>query len=68
MSFFSPKSPSPEVSSFWQKYHFFILLFVAIFLKQLPLITIPFNWLESYFHEISHGLAALLTVLVLTLP
>lgn len=61
MSFLSPSSPSQETSSFWQKYHFFILLFIAIFLKQLPLITIPFNWLESYFHEISHGLAALLT-------
>ena len=43
------------------KNHFFILLFLAIVIKQLPLISIPFNWLESYFHEISHGIAALLT-------
>jgi hypothetical protein len=48
-------------SSFWHKYHFFILLFSAIIIKQLPLVSIPFNWLESYFHEISHGIAALLT-------
>ena len=48
-------------SSFWKKYHFFILLFIAIIIKQLPLISIPFNWLESYFHEISHGIAAILT-------
>ena len=27
----------------------------------MPLISVPFNWLESYFHELSHGLAALLT-------
>lgn len=61
MSFFSSNYSSQEPSSFWRKYHFFILLFAAIILKQLPLITIPFNWLESYFHEVSHGLAALLT-------
>ena len=48
-------------SSFWKKHHFFILLFAAIIIKQLPLVSIPFNWLESYFHEISHGIAALLT-------
>jgi hypothetical protein len=52
---------SSRSSSFWIKYHFFILLFIAIIIKQLPLISIPFNWLESYFHEISHGIAALLT-------
>lgn len=27
----------------------------------MPLVSIPFNWLESYFHEISHGLAAIFT-------
>lgn len=27
----------------------------------MPLISVPFNWLESYFHELSHGLAALIT-------
>lgn len=47
--------------SLWQKHHFFILLIVAIVIRQLPLVSIPFNWLESYFHEISHGLAALAT-------
>lgn len=48
-------------SSLWNKYHFFILLLLAIVIKQLPLVSIPFNWLESYFHEISHGIAAMLT-------
>lgn len=48
-------------SYLWKKYHFFILLACAIIIKQLPLISIPFNWLESYFHEISHGIAAIIT-------
>ena len=30
-------------------------------LIQLPFASVPFKWLESYFHEISHGLAAILT-------
>ncbi|WP_405054124.1 M50 family metallopeptidase [Thalassotalea nanhaiensis] len=34
---------------------------VAFVLKETPYIGIPFNWLESYFHELSHGLAALVT-------
>ncbi|MBL4942034.1 MAG: M50 family metallopeptidase [Colwellia sp.] len=61
MPFFSSNSTVQESSSFWQKYHFFILLFAAIIIKQLPLVSIPFNWLETYFHEISHGIAAILT-------
>tara|TARA_R110001592_G_scaffold1774_8_gene10499 strand:+ start:712 stop:1395 length:684 start_codon:yes stop_codon:yes gene_type:complete len=61
MSSLISNNKNQESSSFWNKYHFFILLFVAIVIKQLPLISIPFNWLESYFHEISHGIAALLT-------
>lgn len=61
MSFFSAKNTVKAPQNFWQKHHFFILLIVAIIIKQLPLVSVPFNWLESYFHEISHGLAALLT-------
>ncbi|WP_259337994.1 M50 family metallopeptidase [Colwellia sp. RSH04] len=34
---------------------------LAVIIRQIPIVSIPFNWLESYFHEISHGLAALLT-------
>ncbi len=37
------------------------MLFAALIILQLPFVSIPFKWLESYFHEISHGLAALLT-------
>lgn len=52
---------SEPITSFWHKYHFFILLIVAVVIKQLPLVSIPFNWLESYFHEVSHGIAAIVT-------
>jgi len=52
---------SERTSRLWKKYHFFILLITAVVIKQLPLVAIPFNWLESYFHEISHGIAAILT-------
>lgn len=61
MTFSSSSNPKQNTSSFWQKYYFFILLLAAIIIKQLPLVSIPFNWLESYFHEISHGIAAILT-------
>lgn len=61
MPFLTSRNTVKESSRFWQKYYFFILLFVAIVIKQLPLISIPFNWLESFFHEISHGIAAILT-------
>jgi len=61
MSVFSSNNINQESSTFWQKHHFFILLFAAVIFKQLPLVSIPFNWLESYFHEISHGIAALVT-------
>ena len=47
--------------SFHQKHRFWLLLIAAVIIHQLPLISIPFKWLESYFHEISHGLAAILT-------
>ena len=61
MSFFSSSSSNHESLGFWHKYHFFILLLLAIVIKLLPLVSIPFNWLESYFHEISHGIAAIVS-------
>ncbi|TYK64435.1 M50 family metallopeptidase [Colwellia echini] len=48
-------------ASFWQKYQLYFLLLVAIVIRQIPIVSIPLNWLETYFHEISHGLAALIT-------
>jgi len=48
-------------SSFTEKYRFWLIIFSALIISQIPIISIPFKWLESYFHEISHGLAALVT-------
>jgi len=40
-----------------------LLLFIvaAFIVDYLPFINLPFLWSETFFHEISHGLAALLT-------
>ncbi len=43
------------------KSNFWLLLIIAVVIKQIPFVNVPFNWLESYFHEISHGLAALVS-------
>ncbi len=48
-------------ANFWQKYQLYFLLVTAIIIRQIPIASIPLNWLESYFHEISHGIAALLS-------
>lgn len=61
MSSYSPRKNLSNSKGFFSKYSFFILLISAVIIRQLPLISIPFNWLESYFHEVSHGIAALLT-------
>lgn len=41
--------------------NFWLLLLLALMVKNIPYVGIPFNWLESFFHELSHGLAALLS-------
>lgn len=59
-----PNSASlpPRLSkTFMQKYQFWIMLLAALIILQIPFVSIPFKWLESYFHEISHGIAALVT-------
>ena len=58
-SFSKPAGKQPL--SFRQKYEFWVLFLLALIILQLPFISIPFKWLESYFHEISHGLTALIT-------
>ncbi|HIG79459.1 MAG TPA: M50 family peptidase [Cycloclasticus sp.] len=42
-----------------QQLSLFIVL--AFIIDYLPIINLPFLWSETFFHEISHGLAALLT-------
>ncbi|REL26447.1 M50 family peptidase [Thalassotalea euphylliae] len=46
--------------SFFYRHRFWLLLLAAATLRHLPIVSLPFNWLESYFHEISHGLAAII--------
>ncbi|WP_286235231.1 M50 family metallopeptidase [Thalassotalea sediminis] len=48
-------------SSFFQRYQLFLIFILAFILVEIPFISLPFKWLESYFHELSHGLAAILT-------
>ena len=47
--------------SFIEKHRFWVILLSAAVISQIPFIAIPFKLLESYFHEISHGLAAVVT-------
>jgi len=47
--------------NFLRKHQFWLFVLVAIIFIQIPIVSVPFKWLESYFHEISHGLATLIT-------
>ncbi|MEW6991097.1 M50 family metallopeptidase [Colwelliaceae bacterium 6441] len=47
--------------SFFEKYRFWLVLLTAALLLEIPIVSIPLKWFESYFHEISHGLTALIT-------
>ena len=38
-----------------------VFIVVAFIIDYIPLLNLPFLWSETFFHEISHGLAALLT-------
>jgi hypothetical protein len=57
----TPSTSDTQKLSFSQKYQFWLLFIFAVIVLQIPLISIPFKWLESYFHEISHGLIAIFT-------
>ncbi|WP_394202026.1 M50 family metallopeptidase [Shewanella waksmanii] len=64
-----PNAPlgNPKISSsnahfaMPSKSRFVIELLVAIIVIRIPIISVPFKWLESYFHEVSHGFATVLT-------
>jgi hypothetical protein len=47
--------------SYFKKHQFWLFVISAIVLLQIPILSLPFKWLESYFHEISHGLSALIS-------
>ncbi len=55
------KITNPQSSSFFNKYRFWLILLSAGLLLEIPFISIPLKWFESYFHEISHGLAAIIS-------
>ncbi|MGS0680084.1 M50 family metallopeptidase [Shewanella sp. 125m-7] len=40
---------------------FLFELFIAFLVTRLPFVSVPFKWLESYFHELSHGLATIVS-------
>lgn len=51
----------PKQTSIFSQYSFYFYLLIAIIILNIPFVSIPFKWFESYFHEISHGLSAILT-------
>ena len=40
---------------------FWVMVVVALLFGRVPYISAPFRWMEVFFHEISHGLATVLT-------
>ncbi|MEM9100912.1 MAG: M50 family metallopeptidase [Pseudomonadota bacterium] len=44
-----------------RKASFWLLTLLAVVISYVPFINQPFNWVETYFHEMSHGLASILT-------
>ena len=44
-----------------RRIEFLLLMATAVGISYLPYVRSPFMWVQTYFHEISHGLAALLT-------
>ncbi|MFT5789504.1 MAG: hypothetical protein ACI8SJ_001620 [Shewanella sp.] len=57
----SSQSLAPSSSGTPSRSRFFLELLIAFLVTKLPFISVPFKWLESYFHELSHGLATLFT-------
>lgn len=50
-----------NTTHFLKKHQFWLFIIAAVVLLQIPIISLPFKWLESYFHEISHGLSAIIS-------
>ena len=44
-----------------EKTRFIVFIIGAVVLSYIPILHWPFSWLETYFHEISHGIAALVS-------
>jgi len=52
---------SIQHSSFFIKYRFWLIFICAAVVLEIPFVSIPLKWFESYFHEISHGLLAIIS-------
>ena len=44
-----------------KRVEFVLLMVLAVAISYLPFIRLPFVWVQTFFHEISHGVAALIT-------
>ncbi|MBB1270417.1 M50 family metallopeptidase [Shewanella sp. SR44-3] len=51
----------PAISVIPSRSRFLFELITAFVMTRVPYLSVPFKWLESYFHEVSHGVGALLT-------
>jgi hypothetical protein len=52
------ETPTPEDS---RPDPFFRILATVMLVYTIPILRLPFSWLETYFHELSHAIASLLT-------
>ncbi|MCU7884373.1 MAG: M50 family metallopeptidase, partial [Candidatus Thiodiazotropha sp. (ex Lucinoma annulata)] len=43
------------------KFSFILQVVAALVLSAIPILHYPFGWFETLFHELSHGLSAILT-------
>ncbi len=43
------------------RFRFIALVSAAFILSYIPIVNIPFTWIMTFFHEISHGISALVT-------
>ncbi|WP_143872402.1 M50 family metallopeptidase [Catenovulum sediminis] len=44
-----------------KRHWFYFNLILLLLLHFIPFLSVPIKWFETYFHELSHGLAAILT-------
>ncbi len=43
------------------QHQFIIIMVAAIVVSFIPVLNWPFTWIQTFFHEVSHGLAAIVT-------
>ena len=50
-----------KILGFTNTVKFILLVLTAFLISNIPIINIPLNWIMTYFHEVSHGLVAILS-------